>query len=371
MIVRVLRGRHGLWFARALTSTVALTLLAILIADLGSYRTCVPLPGLCLPEQAPSSASYLYVTALMLLAALGPWLVAKARGRVTRVVVDGDRLVVDGRSLERAAIASVSMARAHRGVSLAVAWKRRRWFFELENEKDARAMASRLVPTQAPRETARRKVVGPIVRVALSAVQVAATLAYAWAALFDGPVDKSVAGVAAVVVAQLLAIETWLRRTDAPGRIHARRPTRFDEHEALHRDPERRIDLATDTSGDRSHEEREVEARSVTAMRADESTAAWLGRLDGMRAIFAQGGAYRSPVADRQVLWELLRSESHDVEAKIGAARLLRIAYGEDPRVLARVVTDPDERTRVEAAELEPEDAAARLEAFGPLFRAR
>lgn len=366
MIVRVLRGRHGLWFARALTTTVAVTLLAILIADLGSHRACVPLPGLCLPETSPTAASYLYVAVLMVLAALGPWLVTRARGRVARVTMEGDAIVLDGRPIAREAVEAVSLARAHRGVSLAVAWKKRRWFVELENEKDARAMASRLVHPLVRHGTEARAEGRPLVRAVLSAVQVVAASAYVWASLFEGPVDKSVAGVTAVVVAQLLALETWMRQTDAYGRLRARRATRFDEHEALHRDPERRIDAAPSDLSD----DREGEARGGTVVRGDESTAAWLARLDGMGAGLGTAAAYRSPV-DRQALWELLQSEPRDVETKVGAARLLRVAYGEDPRVLARVVADPDERARVETAELEAEEAAARLEALGPLFRAR
>lgn len=388
VIVRELRRRHDLWLARALTTSAALVLLAVLMADQGPFRTCLPVPGLCLPEWPPTTMSYIVVMAVMLLAALGPWLVTRSRGRLVRVELEGDRVVIGGRALARDAAVAVSMARARRGVSLAVEGveslavegvegvegTRRRRYFEVESEAAARAIASRLSTPAPPRPSSRAAEHRPnrdvFARITLSVVQLLAALGYLGAVLFDGPIDKTVAGVTAVVVAQLLAIETWVRRADAGAQRRVKRPTRFDEHEALHRDPERRVDLSEDPSADApALGAREAHERAATDKHDDESTAAWLARLDGMGGL--AGGAYRSPVADRQALMELLRSEPRDVEEKIAAARLLRVAYGDDPRVFARIVADPDERARVETAELEAEAAAERLEALGPLFRAR
>ena len=163
-----------------------------------------------------------------------------------------------------------------------------------------------------------------------------------------------IGGVAATQLALLVLFVRWLGKSHAV----ALRNGAWDAHVALHRAQSEKIAAP---QGD-------APARVFRLTRGDEGVGDWLARLDAMPT---EGHAYRGDAMKKDVLWETLGDAGASVDARMGAARVLRRRYGEEERALVRIVDDPDVRVRVEAALEEHDDAEKHLETLGPLFRAR
>jgi hypothetical protein len=156
-----------------------------------------------------------------------------------------------------------------------------------------------------------------------------------------------------------------------PGQAVAIARGTWDAHVALHR-ANAAAHAATATDERDERDERPAEEAPVRVGhlgRGDEPVGAWLARIDSLPT---EQHAYRGDAMKKDVLWETLSDKAAPVDTRMAAARVLRKRYEEDDVALVRVVDDPDVRVRVEAAlDDELEDAEHRIEALGPLFRAR
>lgn len=326
----------------------------------------------------PSVLDYLVTMFAMMAVGIAPWLVLPARPKIARVTRTSEGIVVSVGRLKRkielvaADVTAVSVAHGERGISVAVFDPSGVRFFEVARDVDAAAIVSALGGKEKPASVAsfEERSTFAFARAFLSAGIVVAAAIYAFAIFFlENGVLKSRAGLLAVTLAFLLMLERLLAKS-VGSQSHLHRPAAYDAHQALHRSA-----FATESATERKSEifaEMHADHATLGSLsRGDESVAAWFSRLDAAGKSFQGDGAYRTPAVDRDALWDVLRSNHETTDAKMGAARLLRVGYEENEEALVRVVTDADERVRVAAALEELDDAASHVEALGPLFRAR
>lgn len=357
MVARVVGQRDRPGLAIALAGLAAGSLALVAADDLFFKMRLVPL--------RVDATGFAVIATLYALAALAPLLRLRAPTRVVRVRCEPG-VVRLGRDEVRAEdVTGLSVARASRGYSVAVARGARVLFLELEKEEDV-ARLGRALDVEPSREPlalrAPRAELG--VAQALVSVGVAITgaghLGSAMGALARDL--KAPFGITCILLCQLSFAVLVLRRFVLSPVEAARAATAEpnEAHAALHAAPDGRLP-----------DPAEQEGRLRVLARADEATSTWLARLD---AIPSEGGVYRGEAVTREVLWETLTDELAPADARMAAARLLRRRHGEEATEVLRVVEDPDVRARVDAAMTaieDPEEAAERIDELGPIFRAR
>jgi hypothetical protein len=353
VIARVVSKREHVLLSEVATVAAALLLLLIAADDRSGSRF-VPL--------AVDGFGLSVVASLYAVAALGPWLRFRARARVTTLQVEPGALRVGGDLVRAADVTAAKVAAAARGRSVALARGGRVMFLEVESDADAASVLAPFggagvggdLPLVAGRPKLR--VLSGIVSFAIlmtGAIHIAAAFHLA------SSDTKWSFGIATVLLGLVSAAVTVARgralRTLAPQNAELGRSA-YDEHVRLHLDP---VDAAA---------EERPRTRVGGLSRGDEPASAWLARLDAMPAV---DGAYRGDAATRDILWATLADEHASSCERAAAARLLCRRFHEDASAVVGAVDDPDVRVRVEAAMDDTDDAAVRLEALGPVFRAR
>lgn len=315
---------------------------------------------------APGGIVYAAVAALMVLAGVGPWL-ARRRRRGHTVAVRCEDGVVRMGSVPIAAedVRALSVARAARGRSVAIARRDEVVFVEVERAADAARIEEALGACSQPigalgvRRRSRRLAVPQLV---LSLVAIIFATAYVlvtalgYASPWAFPDPKALFGVGGVIAAELSALLLFARALLPRHALGLSRTGAWEAHAALHSEQERAP--AAD----------EGPAPLERLRRGDEAVGMWLARIDAMPT---EPHAYRGDALTKDVLWAALGDPAAPVDARMGAARVLRRRHGEDERALVRVVDDPDVRVRVSAAIEEQEEAELHIATLGPLFRAR
>jgi hypothetical protein len=262
---------------------------------------------------------------------------------------------------------AVSVAQGARGQSVAVAHGTKLTFFEVERAEDA----ARIVETlggaprlgEPPLRHVSRVLAVPQALVTFAAL-LCAPLYYVAAAhglsYFFTVEPKLFFGLGGVIAAELSLVLLAIRQLVPHHAVALGRGGAWDAHAAIHR--------AQQAEGEETRARSDAPARVANLARGDEQVGAWLARLD---ALPSEQHAYRGDAMKKDVLWETLGDDGAPVDARMGAARVLRRRYGEEELALVRIVEDPDVRVRVAAALEEHEDAERRIEMLGPLFRAR
>lgn len=376
VIARVVMKRDEPRLALATTAASALGLAAVVVDDL-----------LGTPLFRPSDLGvYGGVAVLIALGGLGPWLAWHRRGRTTSVTCEPGVVRAGDLTIHAAEVTALRIAVARRGRSVAIARGSSVVFIEVERADEARRIALALSMPVTPfgdlplRQPARW---GVVLQLLVSVFAVACGPLYYLATRgLGGPFGfsgKAVFGIGGVVAAWVSLVILVVRHL-APGRAVALGRGVWDTHVALHRADAERAEVDAVRSDDekaaRALEEAEASARAealpirvANLGRGDERASAWLARLD---AIPTETHAYRGDALKKDVLWETLGDDGAPVDARMGAARVLRRRHGEEARALVRVVGDHDVRARVAAAlEDQHEEAEEHLERLGPLFRAR
>ncbi len=355
VIARVVTKRDDARLALAMSLTAALGLALVVIDDIVKVTSFRP----------PDPSVYAVVALLIALGGVAPWLAWTRRGRPTDVRCDAGSVTAGTKRIAAKEVTALSVAHGARGTSVAIARSKALVFMEVERREDAARIARSLQT-----EDVRTLVVSlPAASRRLSLLQAAFTLAtlvaaplyYLAATSGYSPLEsvgdgKALFGLGGVIVAELAMVLLVVRRL-LPGQAVAIARGAWDAHVALHRD---HVPLPADEGA--------APARIATLGRGDERVGAWLARID---AIPNEQHAYRGDAMKKDVLWETLGDETAPVDERMAAARVLRRRYEEDEQALVRVVVEPDVRERVEAALDEHEDAERRIEALGPLFRAR
>ncbi|MBS2014490.1 MAG: hypothetical protein JST00_16510 [Deltaproteobacteria bacterium] len=343
--------------ALAVTTFAASALLLLLLDDIVKLRL---LPG-------PGGFAYTLVTFLIALAAVGPWLAWTRRGDVGGVVISPGRVVAGGTVLTTEDVTAIAVAEGARGRSVAIARQRGNvTFLEVEREEEARAIAAALGRKPEPSSTLalpRHRRALAFFQLLVSSIGLACAPLYYLAATAElSSQGKGIFGVGGVL-ASLVGAALLAARHASRSQAVALRRGAYDRHVELHR-------AAPSTREGQLDEEARSEATPGLALsRGNEPLRAWLARLD---ALPNEAHAYRGDAMKKDVLWGALSDEASPLEVRMGAARVLARRHGEAPATLVRVVTDPDERVRVEAAlDEEEEEAERRIERLGPLFRAR
>lgn len=282
--------------------------------------------------------------------------------------LEGGRLRLGGFSLP-ATSASVRVARADRGYSVAVASEGRGVFLEVESEREARRLLSLLgapwpgrgdveMATTHPGLAAARRVAGTIGL----ALAIAYGVAVAW---FRLPDLWRLFGIGALAFGTL---STLLFFTAAfvkkPFRLGAKLQhdlgrAELDAHVRLH-------DRASIAAHDRDVPEPEARER-VLAVDICEPTYRWLERID---ALGRHADGYRGPLPSAEELSAIVADPAADLSVRFAAARLL-LRYGKDEQEIRACVADEAFAARLRIANLEdPAEAARELDALPPLFEA-
>jgi len=361
VIARVVTKRDDARLALAVALTAAVGLALVVFDDIVKSSMFRP----------PEHGVYAFVALLILLGGIAPWLAWTRRGRTMDVRCDASAVTAGTERIEAKDVTGVSVAHGARGSSVAIARGQGVAFMEVERAEDAARIASSL-RADVPRgkmdlEVTSRWLAGLQALVTLGAV-VAAPLYYfaathgTWWVFpdVDGKAMFGLGGVAAAEIAMVLLVVRRLMR----GHAVAIGRGAWDAHVALHRVVVTGGEKAEAATADRAAQP----TRVGTLARGDEGVGAWLARID---AIPSEQHAYRGDAMKKDVLWDTLGDAGAPVDERMAAARVLRRRYEEDERALVRVVGDPEVRERVEAALEEQEDAERRIQALGPLFRAR
>lgn len=304
--------------------------------------------------------------------AIFPWLTVRASGTEARVRLEEGKVEIGEHAIRAGDLTGLSIANAERGVSLALARGKRLVFLELERRSDAVRVAKALGVERSwfgsivlP-ETSR--LLAAMQAIIALALLVAAPLYFLGATGAVSSGAKPLFGTICVAGTLVSALLLTARRL-LPNQALSMRRAAWDRHVALH-EAEGRF-AAHAKIEPRVEEGAEARGPSLLA-RGDESRAAWLARLD---ALPAERGAYRGEALKRDVLWDTLGDAASPVDARVGAARILKRRHEALPDALVRVVADdPDVRVRVETAiddTLDDEDVALQLDRLGPIFRAR
>lgn len=352
VIARVVTRREDTESALVFTGFAAFVLAMIVADDLVRLR----LWG------GPTAITYTFVTAMIALAGIGPWIAWTRRGHATDVRIGEGRIVAGDTCIEASDVTGVSIAEGARGQSIAIARGTKITFLEVERAEDAALIATALgAPStpfgSVPLQPARRLLA--LWQAMLTSVTLVCAPLYWLAATGHMDSDgKALFGITGVGAAGLSLALLVLRRL-APSQAVAIARGAFDAHVALHTG-------AAPVTPARSEPPK---TRIATLERGDEPVAAWLARID---ALPGEAHAYRGGGLEKDVLWETLGDDHARVDARMAAARVLARRHAEEEQALVRVVADADVRVRVEAAlEEEQEEAERRIETLGPLFRAR
>lgn len=360
MEARLVTRRDGATLALFLSWFSAAFLGAVLADDM--FRLdLIPL--------GPSIPGFVIVALAAAGGAIFPWLTVRASGAEVRVrIEEGAVHIGDEEPILAGELTGLSIAKAERGVSLALARGKRLVFLELERRADAARVAKAL----GIETSWFGSIAFPEASRLLAAMQAILALALLVAAplYFMGTVGalpsgaKPLFGTICVVGALASALLLTVRRL-VPNQALSMRRAVWDRHVALHE--------AEGRFAEHGKVEEAPESRGPSLLaRGDESRAAWLARLD---ALPAERGAYRGEALKRDVLWETLGDTASPVDARVAAARILKRCHEAETGALVRVVADdPDVRVRVETAiddDLDDEDVAIQLERLGPIFRAR
>lgn len=353
MIARVVTKRDDARLAIAGTLLAAAGLALVVVDDI--VKTSLFRP--------PEHGVYLFVSLLIALGGIAPWLAWTRRGRTTEVRCDGASVTAGKERIEASEVTGVAIAHGVRGSSVAIARGSRVAFMEVERREDAARIAESLhaaLPRPKIELSVTSRWLAALQALVTLGALVAAPLYYQAAtrgtwllAQVDG---KAVFGIGGVVAAQIALVLLVVRRLWRGHAVAVGRGA-WDAHVALHRAYQAPVGESVAQT-----------TRVGTLARGDEGVGAWLARID---AIPSEQHAYRGDAMKKDVLWETLGDAGAPVDERMAAARVLRRRYEEDERALVRVVVEPEVRERVEAALEEQEDAERRIEALGPLFRAR
>lgn len=309
---------------------------------------------------------------LMLLWLAGPWLLFRARERVVDAVARPDGLEVAGVGLTPRGTA-VSVARATRGYSLALAARDGLVFLEVEHLAEARRLLRALGAPWPGQGVLERRVPRLDLRFAsgsASGVGIASALGYLLT--LDTPGHENGLLAIALFMAILASLGfvldprmrrrvRWSAEADvvegAEGVTFGKSPV--ERHTALH--------VASRLGA--TEEEASPAARVRVLSRGEETTREWLARVDAIAT--RSDGAYREGTPGRDELELLLDDESGPADARLAAARVLARRHGEDASRL-RARFEPDLAARLDAVLREdPTSAAEELDARGPDFAAR
>lgn len=366
MEARLVTRRDGATLALFFSWFSAAFLAAILADDM--FRLdLVPL--------GPSVPGFVIVALAAAGGALFPWLTVRASGAEVRVRLEEGAVEVGEQELLAGEVTGLSIAKAERGVSLAIARGKRLVFLELERRADA-ARVARALGVETPwfgsitlPETSR--LLAAMQAVIALALLAAAPLYFLGATGALSSAAKPLFGTICVAGTLVSALLLTVRRV-VPNQALSMRRTAWDRHVALHEAEGRFSEHAKVGEGAEKELEDAAPLGPSLLARGDESRAAWLARLD---ALPAERGAYRGEALKRDVLWDTLGDAASPVDARVAAARILKRRHEAPPDALVRVVADdPDVRVRVETAiddALDDEDVAHQLERLGPIFRAR
>ena len=356
MLARVLTRRDEPRLALALTVFAPLTLACVVIDDF--WNTAL--------FQPPGFPTYFGVAVMIALAGIGPWFAWRKAGAIRRVSCEPGKVTAGSLVIHAGELTALRIVSGARGKSVAVARGRSVVFFEVERADEAARLAKALgVPAPFGELALTPSKRWPAVFQALvTSLSVAFAALYLLSAvvspvLFEG---KTIFGLGGVI-ASFASLAVLLARSFGRGEAVALGASRWDAHVALH--------LHKNENGEDVPEvvDDDVAPRPVSRLgRGNEPTAAWLARLD---ALPSDAHAYRSDALPADSLWETLGDGEAPVDARMAAARVLRLRFHEEPKALVRVVDDGDVRERIEAALEEHEEAEQHLERLGPLFRAR
>jgi hypothetical protein len=341
--VRVLDKPFLQGAARAVSTFAASALVAILVDDY-THLGIVPID--------PAPWGYMVVTALFSISAAAPWLARGARARVADLSFRGRVLRAGKLAIRAEDVTALRVVEAARGYSIAVAHERRITFLELERAADVAFVMSAVGPRPDAVALPRSSRVVRVAQIVLSVLVVIAALLYAAEAflLWWLPVSKTLPGFLGVAFAQVAFLVTAI----ASRRDFASTP--FGDHVALHASSPHvaHAPAAALSSAPRGW-----------VARGDEPVAAWFARLDAAPAVTS---IYRDAEA-KDVLWEIVADADAPVDARVGAARVLRRRHREPQADIVRVVEDSDIRVRVEAATDDDDDGCEKIERLGPVFR--
>jgi hypothetical protein len=319
---------------------------------------------------------------------VGPLLVGRARPFTAVTVEESETARVRIGKSDHTILThgpDVSVAKGDRGYSIAVATEKDEpLFVEVDTEKDARAFLESIGVTGWPGngslEFATRNETRRLVQRVISVV----ALVCLFVSLFSTETMSRVFGVASFVggiaAMALHLFDAYSQRRFILGdNAKADRlgpPTgkgKVEEHLRAH--------LHDRVPSAKEDDEEEQPASSSAAVHArvldgagDESTRAWLTRIDALRVEKEQGG-YRgggAPSADD--LRAILDDATTSPKAKLAAARLLKTKYQENADELRTRVAAVDQALapsiRVVLTEENADTAAEELDAIGPAFRA-
>ena len=310
---------------------------------------------------------------LMLLWLAGPWLLFRQRERVLDGLACPEGLELAGVDFVPRGTA-VSVARAARGYSLAVAAPRGLVFLEVEHLADARRLVRALGAPWPGQGVLERRVPRLDLRFAsgsASGVGIASALGYLLTLDTPGH-EKGLLAIAlfmAILASLGFVLDPRMRRRvrwsaeadgveGAEGVTFGRSPV--EQHTALH---------VASRLGAVADEDEPPRARVRVLSRGEETTREWLTRLDAIAT--RSDGAYREGAPDRDELELLLADESGPADARLAAARVLARRHGEDASRL-RARFEPDLAARLDAVlHDDPSSAAEELDARGPDFAAR
>lgn len=300
--------------------------------------------------------------------ALGTLLEWRVPPRVTTAQVARGALHLGRAQIPLRRVRGVKVARGGRGLSVAVATGGGGGvFLEVERELDARRLVEKLGATWPGTEACTVAVRGELQRLVqqlAAAVGIASALSYAVAMgvldAFDVRGLLGIPALAAATVASLLfVVERPLRSVVRVGDGSMDGRDLISEHLRLH--------VASPVA---AAPQDAAEPRARALDQGEETTRAWLERVDG---VGADAKAYRSDAPTADELCAIADDDGAPPQARLGALRLLARRFGGVPAALeARVASDLGQRVRVVLeADASVEDVAADLEALGPAFRLR
>lgn len=354
VIARVVKEKGDARLALATTTACALGLAGVVVDDLLLTHLLQP----------PHVTAYAFVALLIGLSGVGPWLARRHSGSTMNVRCEPGVVRAGRLAIHAADVTALHIATGARGRSVAIARGTKIVFLEVERASDALRIAEALELPRTPFGELRLR---PASRALAAAQALLTVLAVAFGPLYfaaavygydpiAGMSGKGIFGVGGVA-ASWFALALLVVRRFVPAQALAMRSGAWDAHVALHQ--RHAAEAATDGA---------EPSRVANLARGDEPIGAWLGRID---AIPSESHAYRGAAMNKEMLWATLGDDGAAVDARMGAARVLRRRHGEHAAALVRVVDDRDVRVRVDAALEEQGEAEERLERLGPLFRAR
>lgn len=367
MIARVVAKRDDARLAIAGAVVAAVGLAVVVVDDI--VKTSLFRP--------PDHSVYVMVALLIAWGGIAPWLAWTRRGRSADVRCDGASVTAGTERIEAKDVTGLAIAHGARGSSVAIARGPRVAFMEVERREDAARIAESL-HAALPRPKIELSVTSrwlAALQALLSLWALVAAPLYYHAAmrgtLWLGQVDgKPLFGIGGVVAAEVALVLLVVRRLWRGNAVAIGRGA-WDAHVALHRSAgaAERTETAGMQAGVAAEELAAHTTRIGTLARGDERVGAWLARID---ALPSEQHAYRGDAVKKDVLWDTLGDAGAPVDERMAAARVLRRRFDEGERALVGAVVEPEVRERVEAAlDEHQEDAERRIEALGPLFRAR